>query len=155
MLQSVQREPLFGGYGLIAVVWVAGIGLRSQTSLVSLDRRVWLAVGVVAACVCIVAWLVGRRLLSPKAAVVVRGLLIAGLLICWLAFGAARMAFADVTSDPGAARERTQQIGGITWEQCVDDVAPAARRRVQSSSRSGIEAREPGAYVGERLVVVL
>lgn len=101
MLPRMMREPIFGGYGLVAAVvaWLVGIVLRSQTPLVSLDRHVWLVVGAGAACVWVGAWLVGRRLLGPRAGVIARVLLIVGLLACWSAFGAARAAVTDVTSD--------------------------------------------------------
>lgn len=100
-LPKMQREPLFGGYGLVAAVvaWLVGIVARSQMPLAALDSSVWLVVGVIAWCVWIGAWLAGRRLLSPQAGVSARVLLVGGMLICWLALGAARAAYADVVGD--------------------------------------------------------
>ncbi|MGZ3583120.1 MAG: ComEC/Rec2 family competence protein, partial [Ktedonobacterales bacterium] len=103
-LPRMQREPLFGGYGLVVVVvaWLVGIAVCSQAALAMVDPLVWLVVGVVAGGVWIGAWLAARRLLGPQAGVIARMLLVSGLLICWAALGAARAAYADVARDPNA-----------------------------------------------------
>ncbi len=155
LLPRMMREPIFGGYGLIAAVvaWLVGIVLRSQTSLGSLDRRVWLMMGVVAACVWIGAWLAGRRLLGPRAGVSVRALLIVGLLICWSAFGAARAAFADVASDKRAISHLLPQYanvalrvrGTVVAEPDLRDGVQLLTVEVAATSFDGGRSWQPGA----------
>ncbi len=130
--------PLFGGYALVActAAWLAGIALRPLGPLVAFAPAMWLGLAVVALAV----WL-GGRILSRRAAAIATGdaprpmrwLLVAGMLVFWLALGAARTAAADPTTDPHA----------------ISRYAAGQQARVQ-----GIVDAEPDLRDGARLLTV-
>ena len=94
---------LFGGYALVAgvVAWLAGIALRPLGPLAALPPLAWLAVGGVALAVWLGAWLVGR-LAAFGSARMWYALLAVGMLLFFVALGAARAASADPSTDPHA-----------------------------------------------------
>ncbi len=101
---ALTSRPLFTGYTLLALVaiWLAGIALRSAGPLAVLPPALWL----VLAGGCAALWLgvvfVGRRAAGGSASQAWRVLLVASMLGCWLALGAARAASADPASAPRA-----------------------------------------------------
>lgn len=93
-------RPLFGGYALIAVAlaWLAGIALRSVGPLGAMSPVCWLLVFLLA----LVAALALSRRLTPSADGRRRAALVAAILLCALALGAARTAWSDPANDPRA-----------------------------------------------------
>src|SRR5690242_15242570 len=92
-------RPLFGGYALVALViaWLAGIALRQVGPLAGLGVPVWLGVALGAGGLWLVAGLLGHAMSGRRgrAAVIWRGVLIVGMLVCAAALGAARATAAD------------------------------------------------------------
>jgi competence protein ComEC len=96
--QAARQRPLFGGYALVALVaaWLAGIALRQVGPLPLLTPLAWLLAAVLPTVLWLGAWLAGQRR-AGGAGRWGRALLVAGMLGCWLALGAARAAAADTS----------------------------------------------------------
>ncbi|HEU5348404.1 MAG TPA: ComEC/Rec2 family competence protein [Ktedonobacterales bacterium] len=99
-IPSSDSRPLFGGYALVAVTlaWIAGIALRPVGPLAAIPALVWLLIGL-AACI---AGLVFARWHRSTVSGIRRTLLAAAIILCALAFGAARATWADPTNAPDA-----------------------------------------------------
>lgn len=112
-------QPLFGGYVLVALVaaWVAGIALRQLDPLTGVAILTWLGVALAGAGIALVSTLAGPHA-SEQLAMLWRVALIAGMLVCAAALGAARSAQSDPTSDPHslaliASSGETVRVRGI------------------------------------------
>jgi competence protein ComEC len=114
-------RPLFGGYALVAAcaAWLAGIAVWPVGPWQALATWVWLAVAAGCAGAALGLRLIARRGIAagarphgnpPSGPIgrterldAVQRWLVAGLVLgCWVAFGAARAAWADPASDPNS-----------------------------------------------------
>lgn len=119
---STGRRSLFGGYALVAVVaaWVAGIALRAVGPLPELTVLAWVLAAAVGAGLWAAGGALSRWAGSSGTARdrVWRGLLVAGMLGCWLALGAARASSAD-TSLAADSVARLADGGSVSLQGAV------------------------------------
>lgn len=101
-------RPLFGGYLLVAVTlsWLSGIVLHAMSILAALPTLAWLILGMLA----LSAALALAKLRTPRASDARQVALIASILLCGIAFGAARAAWTDPTNDPQAINHLPHNI---------------------------------------------
>ncbi|MEO7000159.1 MAG: ComEC/Rec2 family competence protein [Ktedonobacterales bacterium] len=121
-------RPLFGGYLLVALVaaWLAGIAFSAMGIFALIDPLTWLIISVGGVFVVGVGWAIRRWLRPISARLIGRWVLIAGLLLLWLALGAARAAWSDPARDPlSVGRDATgysyQLQGDVVEEPDVRD----------------------------------
>jgi competence protein ComEC len=99
--------PLLGGYLLVALVaeWCGGIVLRQAGPLAGVGVLAWVGVALAGAGIALVAAVAGRLTSSRMTgiwATIWRAALLAGLLTCGAALGAARATQADPANDPAS-----------------------------------------------------